>query len=636
MSGALHSKQVCGIAGFAGHADPEWRDARVREMVGALVRRGPDAEGFERWPGAALGHRRLSIFDLSSAGRQPMLGPHRRTGVVFNGAIFNFLDLRRELTEAGYAFSSRTDTEVLVHGYRAWGIEGLTRRLRGMFAFALWDDELQKLYLVRDRLGVKPLAYSIQGSNIAFASTPRALRAAGLAGEISCDALAEYLEFGFVTDCRSIYENVAKLPAASILEFSSGAVRQWKYWDLPEAPDAAAVAFEEAVERTEQLFLDSVRLRLEADVPVGALLSGGIDSSLVCWAIAKLGSGIKAFTVGTAGDPSDETSDARATARELGIQHEVIQLSGQEDPEIETLVEAFAEPFACSSALGMLRVCQAVRREATVLLTGDGGDDVFLGYPEHKNFWLAQRAAHLFPAPLAAIWNTRRCTPRQGAMKRAANFLNYAAGGVGAVAHAHDGIQPFMEERLLGPKLAMCRVKQREIAWSPASGRRLLSDFLRYDRDTRFTGEYLTKVDGASMHHALEARSPFLDQELWNFAATLPFSIRLRAGVLKAVLREIARRRLGARVAHGSKRGFTIPAQRWMLSKWKAHADAAFSESLLARQGYISNTELQRWWKQTVDRQQCSLQIWRLFVLEYWMRAERKAAHVNPLESVAS
>lgn len=276
-------------------------------MLCSFARRGPDGEGVETWSKAILGHRRLAIFDLSDLGRQPMLSPDRQRGIVFNGAIYNFRALRAELEFERFRFTSETDTEVLLHGYDAWGIDKLVAKLRGMFAFAIWDNATQKLFLVRDRLGVKPLVYAIKDGVLAFASTVRALKDAGFVSEIDDKAVAEYLEFGYVTDARTIYCGAEKVQAASIVEWSNGTARLREYWQPPDVDEAgSAPSFEEAVEETEQLFLRAVERRLQADVPVGALLSGGVDSSLVCWAIAKLGSDITAFTVSTPGDRWDE------------------------------------------------------------------------------------------------------------------------------------------------------------------------------------------------------------------------------------------------------------------------------------------------------------------------------------------
>jgi asparagine synthase (glutamine-hydrolysing) len=613
-------------------------------MIRALARRGPDGEGVERWPAscAALGHRRLAIFDLSEAGRQPMLSKDGTVGIVFNGAIYNFRELRAELAARGYEFHSQTDTEVLVEGYREWGIDALVGRLHGMFAFGLWDETAQRLFLVRDRLGVKPLVYaSAPDGRLAFASNVRALRAAGMLGEIDAAAMAEYLEFGFVTDGRAIYQGAQKVPAATIVEWSAreATATARTYWSPPVAPESDASPatgnapeFDEAVEEVERLFLQAVEMRLFADVPVGALLSGGVDSSLVCWAIAKLGGDVTAYTIGTPGDPLDETADARATAATLGISHRVLDLSATDAPDVSELAAAYAEPFACSSALGMLRVSRAVAPSATVLLTGDGGDDVFLGYPEHRHLWLASRLARRTPGVAASLWSNllRARFPRRGLARRAASFLDYTTGGLGAVTNARDGLPVYQQHSILGERLAGASLAQRDIPRSRESARRVLAEFLEYDRRTRFTGEYLPKVDGATMHYALEARSPFLDQKLWEYAAALPFELRLKGGTLKAVLRELARRRVGERVARGRKRGFGVPATRWMASRWRARVEETLGDSILAREGWINSDAALKRFATEVERGEASLQTWYLFVLETWMRHERSAHVFEP------
>ena len=621
---------MCGIAGLIGEPDRQAARARVASMTGALARRGPDGEGIEVWNDAALGHRRLAIFDLSEAGRQPMLSEDARVGVVFNGAIYNFLDLRRDLQSLGHNFKSNTDTEVLINGYVEWGLDGLVARLKGMFAFGLWDDRSRKLFLVRDRLGVKPLFYTIRNKRIAFASTARALKAAGLAGEIDDKAVMEYLEYGYVTDDRSIYEGVAKVPAATIVEWSDGAIKSRIYWSPPAVIDSTRISFDEAVEETQALFLSAVEKRLQADVPVGALLSGGVDSSLVCWAISKLGGDIKAFTIGTPGDEWDETTDARATAERLKISHQVLELSADDAPDLTEMVSAYGEPFACASALGMLRVSRAVRSEATVLLTGDGGDDLFLGYEGHRHFWLAEKAARAIPASAAGWWsNHRNQISDEGVLRRVKSFIDYATGGLGAVTNRHDGLPAYERAGLLGERLVNAAVAARALPWSSQSARRLLADFLDYDRRTRFVGEYLTKVDGSTMHYALEARSPFLDQDLWEFASTLPFDLRLRRGRLKAVLREIAARNIGERVAGGRKRGFGIPVQRWLAGRWANSVREALSDSILASEGWINADRALLQLEMAERKGWASNQLWYIFVLESWLRHERAEQNAN-------
>ncbi len=613
---------MCGIAGLVGSSNDREADLQVHRLTDALARRGPDAEGRETFHSAVLGHRRLSIFDLSEAGRQPMTvqGPRGPISVVFNGAIYNFRSLRPELEQAGYQFRSQTDTEVLLHGYLHWGFDELVRRLRGMFAIGLWDDARQTLFLVRDRLGVKPLYYSIGNGQLRFASTAAALQAGGFAKELDPQSVAEFLEFGYVTDARSIYQGVSKIQAGQILEFHNGAAQTRTYWTLPEA-GTTTLPFDQAVDRAEELFLESVRLRLDADVPVGALLSAGVDSSLVCWAMSKLGADIQVFTIGTGGGPEDESGEARQTAKALGLRHQVIDLSPDETPSIGEMVDAYGEPFACASALGMLRISRAVRSSATVLLTGDGGDDVFLGYPEHKHFYAAQRLAQALPPGSTDLWRAlRTLLPHKGLAKRAAHFLDYASGGLGAITRAHPGLDRYQHAGMLGPRLTSIQLPQREIPLSRNSAKRLLTEFLLYDRGNRFTGEYMTKVDGATMHYALEARSPFLDQELWNFAGALPYSTRLQGGKLKAILRQLAERHLGPRISQGKKRGFSIPVNRWLVERWRGDFEDLLSGSQLAKEGWISASGVRAEFQRAVEQGQAPNQLWYLYVLENWMR----------------
>ena len=625
---------MCGIAGLVGAVDEASALCAVRAMVGELARRGPDGEGVEAWEGAVLGHRRLSIFDLSEAGRQPMVSPDGSVGVVFNGAVYNFRELRASLARGGYRFVSQTDTEVLVHGYREWGIEGLVEKLRGMFAFALWDARARKLFLVRDRLGVKPLVYAARDGQITFASTVRALARAGFAGDLDEEAVAEYLHFGYVTDERAIYRGVSKVPAATIVECAAGAEpRARTYWSPPRAASSGVKSFAAAVEEAERLFLRAVERRLHADVPVGALLSGGVDSSLVCWAVAQAGADVTAYTVGIPGDARDESEDARATARHLGLTHRVLELAGGEEPEVEELASAYAEPFASPSALGMLRLSRAAKPAATVLLTGDGGDDCFLGYPEHLHLHLAEKVARGLPAAALSLWRAGRGRfPRVGPLRRLASFLDYAAGGVGAVARANPGFGVCRDNNLLGPRLEGVGVAWRELPLTNDGGRGVLGDYLDYDRRTRFVGEFLPEVDGATMYHGIEARSPFLDQELWEFAAALPAGLRLRGGRLKAVLRELARRRLGERVARGRKRGFGVPVERWVVGRWRARVEESFRDSSLAAEGWVNAPAVLSHMDRSAARGQAPLQLWHAYVLELWLRHERgaKAKAINP------
>ena len=610
---------MCGIAGLIGSRKDD-SVQRVATMLSLLERRGPDDRGLEQIGNAVLGHRRLSIFDLSDAGHQPMRSASGQTAIVFNGAIYNFRQLKDDLKSAGVSFKSRTDTEVLLEGYEQWGIQGLLKRIDGMFAFALWDASEESLYLVRDRLGVKPLVYSQENGELAFASTIRALRGAGIGTSIDKSALIEYLEFGFVTDDNAIYENVAKVPPASFITYKDGKVVKERYWELPATIDDT-ISFEDAVDETERLFLEAVDKRLFADVPVGALLSGGIDSSLVCWAVSELGGAVTAFTVGVPGDEWDETDIAAQTARRLGIRHEVLELTSGALPDLSALTNAYSEPFACASALGLIDISQEVRKHATVLLTGDGGDDVFLGYPEHLHFHAAGSVARMTPEAVGIlIRKLADLMPGSGRIKRAKSFISYTYGGLGGVTRARDGMPVYRAHNLLGDTLLSEDFPDRSIPL--AHGEDLLREFLVYDRKTRFTGEYLTKVDGGTMYHALEARSPFLDSRLWEFAAALPFSVRLHQRTHKAVLREIVRKRIDPELATGSKKGFGVPVQRWLVNEWSDLFRESLSDSRAGELGIINPETVLEMYEKAVTDEWAPRQLWFILVLENWLRSE--------------
>ena len=592
-------------------------------MVRALALRGPDSEGLENWDGATLGHRRLAILDLSEAGSQPMLSDDRQIGIVFNGCIYNFRELRRELESRGSRFRSDCDTEVLLHGYREWGIDALVRRLRGMFAFAVWDNPRGVLTLARDRLGVKPLVFCARDSEIAFASTIAALRTAGFGGGIDPQAVLEFLEFGYVTEASAIFEGIEKLAPATIAEWCDGRLERRQYWSLPETGGSAQVGFDEAVEQTEQLILEAVKLRLISDVPLGALLSGGIDSTLVCWALRELNANIRAFTVRAAGSDSDESAAAANTARRLGISHEIVDMPDT-DFSLDELTDAYSEPFSCPSALAMLWVSRSVKRLATVLLTGDGGDDVFLGYPFFRNAWMAQRLAERLPPAAAAAWNRAGfLMPGYGRLRGAKNFLGYATGGLGPFIRAHDGLPYYRERGILGEPLAGRELAQRQIPPSLASARRLLWDFFAYHRNQHFVSEFMVKIDGGTMHYALEARAPFLDQKIWEFAAALPAQVRFHGGTLKAVLREIVRRRVGPDVAFREKQGFTVPVERWLAERWSGMLEGLRQGTALERDGWVRKGSLEAPLRDALHRQWIPLQLWRLLVLNHWLEKNR-------------
>lgn len=621
---------VCGIAGIVSTSPGSIDPNIVEAMADTMARRGPNSSGLHQWSNAAFGHRRLAIIDLSPNGRQPMLSDDGLVGVTFNGCIYNFVELRKELESEGARFRSNCDTEVLVHGYRYWGIDRLVQRLRGMFAFAVWDDTRQRLTIVRDRLGVKPVLYRVDGDRLTFASTLPAVTASS-SGESTLDkqALLAFLEYGYVPEEDCIYREVRKLAAGSILEWQNGQITKRSYWSLPEVDERSKISFGEAVEETERLLVESVRQRLVADTPLAALLSAGIDSGLICWALAHLNSNVKAYSVSTPGDVGDESQGAAQTAAHVGIPHEIVPMGEHRPQEIlDQLTDAFGEPFACSSALGVLQISEVIKHDARVVLTGDGGDDVFLGYPFHRHFYLAQELANRAPTSLLRLWpRVRGITPNWSWCRRSGHFLDYASGGLGAVARVHDGLPYFISASLLASgELDQVPLRYRELPLSTDSAKKLLPEFLRFEQDMHFRSEFLTKVDGGSMYHSIEARSPLLDQELWEFAARLPFRVRLRGLALKAILRKIADRRLGRATSRRKKTGFTIPVESYLSGSWADEFFSLESGTLLEDQGWIGSGALGRHLALIRSGQiGVAPQLWRLLVLERWLRREKSA-----------
>jgi asparagine synthase (glutamine-hydrolysing) len=590
-------------------------------MNDSQSRRGPDDAGVHSWSEATLGHRRLSIFDLSNAGHQPMVSPNGQVGVVFNGAIYNFRELRTELERAGYRFRSRTDTEVIVHGYAEWGVVELAKRLHGMFAIAIYDATTETLHLVRDRIGVKPLVYVERDGGIWFASTARALRVADVVSEVDPLGMIAILATGYLADDESIYRGLRKLPAGCRLEWRDGRASIFRYWG-PRPAGSNRMSFAEAEEETERRLRAAARMRTFADVPVAVLLSAGVDSALVSWAVAESGAKVAAYTVGVPGDHRDESGPARATAERLGLEHHVLPMTSVDFDDLDQLTNAFSEPFPIESALGMLHVAETIRSAAKVVLTGDGGDDVFLGYPRHRHLWLASVLRGLLPDATASAWRSVRDRMPQGSLARRASAVgDYTVDGMRAYRLALDRSGWLAEKGILTDELGKAR-RLRRGAVPQDRGADLLGSYLGHAYHSQLVGEYLPKVDGATMFHGLEARSPLLDSSLWELASSLSYGVRLHRGEPKAILRSIARRRLGPAVADREKTGFRVPVARWMTQDWRARVSELIAESALARDGWVDGDRWQRVHLDFAPGSEQPIVLWRLLVLEKWYRRE--------------
>jgi asparagine synthase (glutamine-hydrolysing) len=624
---------MCGIAGFVGADNGREENRRLLGLMCAAIRhRGPDEDGFHVTDGVALGMTRLSIIDLAT-GSQPIGNEDGQLQVVFNGEIYNYRALRRRLAAAGHLLKTSGDTETLVHLYEDVGAD-LVHSLRGMFAFALWDERRQALLLARDRLGIKPLYYWERPDGLAFASELRAFLALpGFRPEIDRAGLASYLAFGYVQDPLSIFRGVRKLPPGHRLTWQrGGGVRVERYWTpaRPQDPDRDEAA---AVEELRARLLDAVDCHLEADVPVGLFLSGGLDSSSVAAAVRHFGRPARTFSIGFAQEEYNEAPDAARVARHLGTEH--TEFIVHDCPDIlDEVIRAYDEPFADSSAVPTLLVSQLARQHVKVVLSGDGGDEVFGGYTRYLKAanrlelqprWLRRLASGLGrQLPFGAPGRNRVLdlgrTRRGRYVETVAKPLYTAEGGVAAATLAEEA-GPF--EELL------------DASFDAAAGRDFLTQVMLVDMLSYLPGDILTKVDRASMAVSLEARVPLLDHELVEYAVSLPVGLKIRNGQGKWLLREAVRDLLPPEVFTKDKQGFAAPVSHWFRGRLRAGFDAVLQGSGPVLEGFIDLDAGRRIFAEHLSgRREHGSRVWRLFVLARWLHAldQGQLARPNQLD----
>ena len=626
---------MCGIAGFidfGGH-DREQAAARVQRMSDALLHRGPDEGGKYVDSHAALGHRRLAIIDLSS-GQQPMSVLDGRVQIVFNGEIYNYVEVRQELIGLGHTFKTQSDTEVILVAYLQWG-EQCVSRLGGMFAFAIWDTRTRRLLLARDRVGKKPLYWARSGSSIAFASELKALRAAGLRPtSLDPQALDCYFTLGYIPAPRTIYTGVNKLCAGHFMTSDVSGDKQERYWSLSFA-DPKARSAQDAAEEFESLFDEAVRCRLVSEVPLGAFLSGGLDSTLVVSSMARaLDRPVITNSIGFEERESSELPLARSIADHLKTQHNEFVVQPRAAEVLPRIAWHFDEPLADSSALPTWYVCEMARRTVTVALSGDGGDEAFGGYTfRYLPHVMESRIRSRIPAAvrvplfgsLGAVWPASARLPRPLRLKTI--FENLAVsdeqafyqdlGWLRADTRAGLYSADFMTSlRGFTPREIVSSFYNRSDAVD-ALGRSQFTDINVY-----MTDDVLVKVDRMAMAHSLEVRSPLLDHRILEFAARLPSELKMNSRQGKLPLRALAARRLPRETLEAPKRGFSIPAAKWLRGDLRPMA-----ESLLFDTGGILNDLLQ---KQTVTRlwnehlsgaRDHHVVIWGLMMLGLWEKA---------------
>ncbi|HEU5051309.1 MAG TPA: asparagine synthase (glutamine-hydrolyzing) [Gemmatimonadales bacterium] len=606
---------MCGIAGYAGWPGDE---RLLRGMCDAIRHRGPDDEGLRADATVGLGMRRLSIIDVAG-GHQPIANEDGTAHIVFNGEIYNHHELRRELERAGHRFTTASDTETILHGYEEFG-DDVATRLRGMFAFAIWDGRRERLLIARDRVGIKPLYYWETADGIAFASELRSLLALDrFTPRLDHDAVAWYLALGYVPDPLCIFEGVRKLAPGHRLTWSRGeGLALHQYWS-PVRPEIR-IGEEEAVAELRRLLADAVRSHLESEVPLGAFLSGGLDSSTVVALMARAeGHRVRTFSIGFDDAGYNEAPHAARVAQAIGTDHTELVVRPDADRLVEGLVACFDEPFADSSALPTYLVAELARRSVTVALSGDGGDELFAGYTRYAE--LLRRPA--LPGPIrSTIGAIGRRLP-QGALgrnrildlgrSRSGRYAATVAAALdtseGGVARADIASRVPGLDRILAP-------------WfRSAAGRDFTTAMTLVDLQTYLPGDILTKVDRTSMAVSLEARVPLLDHPLVEFAVSLPSDLKLRDGTGKWIFRKAIAGIVPDIVLAKPKQGFAVPLAAW-LRKELRHRTSELLRPESPIYEFVDPSAVRRVIEEhAVSRRDHSHLIWRLLVLDLWIAA---------------
>jgi asparagine synthase (glutamine-hydrolysing) len=632
---------MCGIVAVFDRTGQRPIDAGLlKRMTDAIAHRGPDGEGFHNEPGVGLGHRRLAIIDVSR-GHQPLYNETGEIGVVFNGEIYNFEEIARELLAAGHVFKTRSDTEVIVHAWEQWG-EACVDRFRGMFAFLLWDRRRGVLFAARDRLGKKPLYYALLADGHAvFASELKALLAyPDIDRRIDVRGIEEFFAYGYVPDPRTIYSGVHKLEAGCTLLLSRGdrsEPRPRRYWTPNFAPDERMDA-NAAIERLDGELLEAVRLRLISEVPLGAFLSGGVDSSAVVAMMAQLDSRpVETFSIGFKQKEYDESEHAALVAAQFKTSHHTRIVDADAFDLIDKLGEIYDEPFGDASAIPTLQVCATAREKVTVALSGDGGDEIFCGYRRYLWHAREERVRAMLPrglrrrvfGALAAIYPKADWAPRP--LRAKTTFQELALDPLEAFFVNVSVVPDAMRDALFSPTLKReldghhaLSVLARHAVDAPKHDPLVWAQYL--DLKTWLPGDILTKVDRASMAVSLEARSPFLDHKLIEWAATLPAALKLQGTEGKWILKRTLEKRLPKEILYRRKQGFSVPLTRWFRGPLRERVRAALLGGALADSRFFDLTTVAR----LLDQHQSGVSdhartLWLLLMFETFLRRESGA-----------
>lgn len=615
---------MCGIAGFVlreGRAEA----AAVRAMCEQIRHRGPDDEGIYVNGGCGIGMRRLSIIDLNT-GHQPISNEDRSAWVVFNGEIYNYQSLRDSLISYGHRFVTQSDTETLVHLYEQWGLDGFTQ-LRGMFALAIWDGLRKQITLVRDRLGKKPLYYSIQPNGLFFGSELKCLYPAGVPLDVDQQALRLYFQFSYVPDPLSVYKGIRKLPPGGWLTYDAhGTVREGRYWKLPEPATEPSAGLNEdaAADRIREIFDKSVRMRMIADVPLGAFLSGGIDSSSVVASMSMQSRDpVKTFSIGFEESAFNELPAAALVAKKFNTDHHEIVVKPDSVALVSKLVQHFDEPFGDSSAIPTFIVSEFAVQHVKVALTGDGGDELFAGYESFfaidqlRRFDKVPQFARALLSTVADAWpyafygkNYLRMISRPTPLTRYFE-LNYAP--------------YFLRKSLLQPEWMLpadaAFLTQAFAGCLLPLDRDIVPQALYFEATAKLAGDMLVKVDRMSMANSLEVRSPLLDHELAELAMSIPHAWKMRNGKGKQIFLRAVGDRLPRELLTLPKKGFGVPLAAWFRGSLRSMLWDHLTSGKFLERGIVSTQFVSHLLKEhDTRRRDNSHWLWMLLMLELWFR----------------
>jgi asparagine synthase (glutamine-hydrolysing) len=650
---------MCGLTGFVASNNnfPEnWRET-LCAMAGQIAHRGPDSSGVWSDPGAgvALAHRRLAILDLSPQGHQPMVSASGRFVIVFNGEIYNYRQIMDDLIVLGHGFRGHSDTEVMLAAIEQWGIKDAITRFNGMFAFAIWDNQTSTLFLVRDRLGEKPLFFGVVDSQFVFGSELKALKAhPQWRGEIDTDALAMFMRYGYIPAPYSIYKQINKIRPGEILSvnFSGSAIKTKaeQYWSMTEVIKKAnrnliVASDDEMISGLEQLLLDSIRQQMVADVPLGAFLSGGIDSSTVVALMQSLSTQpIETFTVGFDYDGFDEAEYARKIAQYLGTHHTELYVDSNDALNvIPKLADIYDEPFADSSQIPTYLVSQLTRRHVTVSLSGDGGDELFCGYSRYflvNNFWMKiawlpvslrkRFADYVLGIPIDHLESRfswlRPLFARYGQAGTAGDKIKKAALVVGAKSNAEfyslltsnwiDTLGLLVSEND-GEFEHPIFIRNLDFSQDFVS-HMMFSDTVRYLPD-----DILVKVDRAAMANSLESRIPMLDYRIVEYAWRLPLSVKYRNKQGKWILRQVLNKYVPQEMFDRPKKGFSVPMRSWLAGPLRDWTEELLDENRMREQGFFKPSFIREKWQEHLQgKRNWQSQIWSVLVFQSWLASQ--------------